>query len=86
MERMIKSIWIISVRVPQEIDSEIRIQVQVVCLGGDPRKHQLKSGEVRQRREGELSKQVLLGQLGLNPPGSSVRLWKNRNLSYPTVG
>lgn len=44
------------------------VEVQVSYLGGDPRKHQLKSGEMRQRREGKLSNQLLMRATGAESP------------------
>lgn len=40
----------------------MRIGMQAISLGGDPRKHQEKSGEVRQERE-ESRKRCVRGQV-----------------------
>lgn len=60
-------------------EPEIKIEVQVVYLGDDPRKHRLGSGEGTQERQGSqkrVSHQAISsGPLGLSP-GSPSLLWE----------
>ena len=62
------------VGIPLEADSETRIYVQTLYLGGDPRKHWQRNEEIIQRIKGLLPYQLLPSwAAGADPTGDSGR-------------
>lgn len=59
---------------PSEADLETKMGMQVIYLGGDPRKHQEGVGCVGQGKDGKLIQDVAMtrlphGKLGISPAG-----------------